>query len=176
MIAVMAVWIQKSPGCELSVFLSSSPTTHHFLQIPHFLTSIKHCISFSSHYKVSPYSFILFLHHLSSLFSYLFSLSLFMSPLYIWGTKCRSYRLSVKEDVVLGYRPLLRLHKLWDIHYTMKSFVQMFEIIVMKIIVDINFLNCRRIILVKILDFFVGLWSLSSKFCLGSVSMLYLTC
>ena len=45
-----------------------------------------------------------------------------------------------------------------------------------KIIVDIYFLICRRKILVKILDFFVGFWSLSIKFCLGSLSMLQCTC
>jgi len=176
MLAVMTVWIQKSPGCELSVFLSSSPpTTYHFLQIPHFLTSIKHCISFLHITKFLPAPFYLFLHHLSSLLSYLFSLSLFMSPLYIWGTKCRTYRLSAKEDVVLGYRLLLRLHKLWNIHYVMKSFVQMFEIIIVKTI-DIYFLICRRIILVQILDFFVGLWLFSANFYLGSLSILHRTC
>ena len=76
---------------------------------------------FSSHYKVSSRSFLPFLHHLSSLFSYLFSLSLFMSPVYIWGTKCRTYRLSIKEDVILGYRLLMLLEELWKLHYVMKS-------------------------------------------------------
>jgi len=85
-----------------SFFRDSSLSYRH--QPLHFL---------SSHYKVSPCSFLPFLHHLSSLFSYLFSLSLFMSPLYIWGTKCGTYRLSIKEDFVLGYRLLMHLEKLW---------------------------------------------------------------
>lgn len=80
----------------------------------------------SSHYKVSPCSFLPFLHHLSSLFSYLFSLSLFMSPVYIWGTKYGTYRLSIKEDVVLRCKLLKRLEKLWNMHYVMKSYTRMF--------------------------------------------------
>lgn len=161
--------------CFLVIIIITSYNTPFFTDSS--LSYLHQALHFpSSHYKVSPCSFLHFLHHLSSLFSYLFSLSLFMSPLYIWGTKCRTYRLSVKEDVVLGYRLLLRLHKLWKVHYVMKGFAQTFEIIVVKIIVDIYFLIYRRINLVKILDFFVGLWSLSTNFCLRSLSTLYRSC
>lgn len=72
MLTVMAVWIPKSSGCELSVFLSSSPpTTHHFLPIPHFLTSIKHCISFLHITKFLPalfYLFYIIYHHFSVIY------------------------------------------------------------------------------------------------------------
>lgn len=90
--------------------------------------------------------FYIIYHHFSVIY-FLFLYSCL--PLYIWGTKCRTYRLSIKEDVVLGYRLLLRLHILWYIHYLMKSYTKMFESIAVKIIVEVCFLICTRIILVK---------------------------
>jgi hypothetical protein len=104
----------------------SSYNTPFFLLIPHFLTSIKHCISFLHITKFLPASFYLLLHHLSSLIRYLFSLSLFMSPVYIWGTKCGTYRLSMKEDIVVASRLLLRLQKLRNVRYVMKRYSRMF--------------------------------------------------
>jgi hypothetical protein len=82
----MAAWIQKSPGCELSVFLSSSspPTTHHFLGIPHFLTAIKHCISFLHITKFLPAPFYLFFTSFIITFQlFIFSFFIHVSPIHL---------------------------------------------------------------------------------------------
>jgi hypothetical protein len=84
---MMAAWIQKSPGCELSVFLSSSssspPTTSFFTdsslsyrhQALHFL---------SSHYKVSPCSFLPFFTSFIITFQlFIFSFFIHVSPIHL---------------------------------------------------------------------------------------------
>jgi hypothetical protein len=131
MLTVMAIWIQKSPGYELSVFLSSSPPTTHNFFTDSSLSYLHQALHFlSSHYNVSPSSF------LPSFTSFIITFPLFIFSFFIhvsriiWGTKCGTYRLSIKEDVVVANRLLLRLQKLWNVRYVMKSYSRIFQSIV----------------------------------------------